>query len=119
MTVHSFVGIGNSAAPDNLLIMRVLNNNPAIKIIRCAKTLLLDEASIISLRMFELLNKIFQHVRANDHPFGGTQLVLIVYFCQLAPVPNSHDDGKYCFLSNLWTVVFPLSHCFLLTEVFK
>ena len=119
VTVHSFVGIGNSAAPYNVLIMRVLNNSPAIKRIRGAKTLLLDEASMISLRMFELLNKIFQHVGANDHSFGGIQLILIADFCQLAPVPNSHDDGKYCFLSNLWTVVFPSSHCFLLTEVFR
>ena len=78
--------------------MRELNSNRAMKRIRGAKIPLLDEASMISLRMFELLNKIFQHVRSNDHPFREIKPILIADFCQLAPVPNSYDDGKYCFL---------------------
>ena len=65
-----------------------------------------------------MLNRIFKLVRGNDCPFRGIQLIFIAYFCQLAPVPNHYDEGKYCFLSPLWSVVFPSSHCFLLTKIF-
>ena len=47
------------------------------------------------------------------------QVIFIADFCQLAPVPNPQDVGKYCFLSPLWSAVFPSSHYFLLTIIFR
>ena len=119
VTVHPYVGIGNSAAPDDVLITRVLNNKSAVERVNTTDVLLLDEGSMISLRLFEMLNRIFKLVRGNDCPFGGIQLIFIADFCQLAPVPNHYDEGKYCFLSPLWSVMFPSSHCFLLTKIFR
>ena len=120
VTIHSFVGIGNSAASDSILITRVLNNKCAIERIKSTKILLIDEGSMVkSLRLFELFNRIFQLIRTNSNHFGGMQVIFIADFCQLAPVPNPQDVVKYCFLSPLWSAVFPSSHCFLITTTFR
>ena len=101
VTIHSFVGIGNSAASDSILITRVLINKCAMERIKSTKILLIDEGSMISLRLFELFNRIFELIRADSNHFGGMQVIFIADFCQLAPVPNPQDVGKYCFLSKI------------------
>ena len=105
VTIHSFVAIDNSAASDSILITRVLNNKCAVERIKSTKILLIDEGSVVSLRLFELFNRIFQLIRADSNHFGGMQVIIIADFCQLAPVPNPQDVGKYCFLSPLWSAV--------------
>ena len=105
LTVHSFAGIGHTSAPDDTLLMRALNNSNAVNQILICKVLIIDEISMVSVRLFELLSKLFQTVRCNNVPFGGIQLISV--------------DAKYCFLSETWTKIFPLSHCFILIKIFR
>ena len=74
---------------------------------------------MISVRLFELLSKLFRTVRCNNLPFGDIQLISVGDFFQLAPTKGPYDDGKYCFLSETWTKIFSLSHCFILTKIFR
>ena len=48
VTIHSFVGIGDSAVSDSILITRVLNNKCAIERIKSTKIVLIDEGSVVS-----------------------------------------------------------------------
>ena len=51
VTTHSFVGIGDSAVSDSILITRVLNNKCAIERIKSTKILLIDEGSVVSFKV--------------------------------------------------------------------
>ena len=99
LTVHSFAGIGHTSAPDDTLLMRALNNSNAVNRILICKVLIIDEISLISVRLFELLSKLFQTVCCNNVPFGGIQLISVGDFFQLAPTKCPYHDVKYCFLS--------------------
>ena len=119
LTVHAFSGFGNTSAPDNTLIMRTFNNENAKDRILSCKVLIIDEISMISARLFDLLDRLYRMVRSNDAPFGGIQLICVGDHFQLAPVKGPYDEGKYCFLSLMWQLVFPFSHCFILTKIFR
>lgn len=54
--------------------------------------LILDEISMVSSEMFELLNRILQAAYSNEKPFGGVQVVVLGDFGQLPPVM----PFKYC-----------------------
>ena len=119
LTIHAFSGIGYTSAPDQVLLARALNNCNAVERIVQCRVLIIDEISMISLRLFDLLSKLFYTVCGNSLPFGGIQLICVGDFFQLAPTKGPYDEGRYCFLSELWTVTFPLSHCFVLTKIFR
>ena len=69
VTIHSFAGIGCSGAPDHVLFDRALRNELACDRWRSVSTLILDEISVLSSRLFELLNRIAYSVRSNDFLF--------------------------------------------------
>ena len=99
VTIHTFVGIGNSAASDSIL--RVLNNKCAIERIKSAKILLIDEGSMISLRLFELFNRIFQLIRADSNHFGGMQVIFIADCITVGNQPS-----KSTWIQRLKAIVF-------------
>ena len=119
VTIHSFAGIGCSGAPDHVLFDRALRNELACDRWRSVSTLILDEISMLSSRLFELLNRIACSVRSNDFPFGEVQLVFVGDFCQLPPIRSIYGDERYCFESPLWSICFPLTHCFFLRTIFR
>lgn len=59
---------------------------------------------------FELLNEIAMHVKRDQSPFGGIQLILSGDFMQLSPVMErivktvevDSAPRKYCFQSSVW-----------------
>ena len=85
LTVHSFAGIGHTSAPDDTLLTRALNNSNAVNRILVCEVLIIDEISMISVRLFELLSKLFQTVRWNNVPFGGIQLISVGDFFSVSP----------------------------------
>ena len=118
-TLHSFAGIGNSSAFDHVLINRALNNKSAKNRIEQAKVLIIDEISMISMRLFDLISYICVLIKKVDYPFGGIQIIALGDYFQLAPVRSSYEEGKYSFLSVNWQTLFPSFHCFFLTKIFR
>lgn len=101
-TIHSWGGIGMMNGDDDAIVRRVaqkkeLRGNWKTDI------LIVDEVSMMSKRMFELLDAIAKRVRQNSRPFGGMQVVFVGDFFQLPPVEK---DG-FCFESDQWFEVFP------------
>ncbi len=104
VTIHSWSGIGLG----NLPLEKIVENLNSAKFsrvrkkIRRARALAIDEISMISADLFELLNKVFQAVRENQKPMGGIQILLFGDFLQLPPVNRGSDSFSFCFDSNAW-----------------
>ena len=60
--------------------------------VRNAKTLVIDEISMLPGRTFSFLEWICRHLRGGDEPWGGLQVIAVGDFLQLPPVAK---DGKY------------------------
>ena len=63
--------------------------------------LVIDEVSMISKKIVDILNTLCQSIRGfASHPFGGIQIVLVGDFYQLGPVPNLmyNDEGDYSLM---------------------
>lgn len=119
-TVHSWAGIGLGKGDFHILACKIKANK--FKKIMWTKTdiLIVDEVSMMSKNMFELLDYIGGHVREDPRPYGGIQLIFSGDFYQLPPVNKSNinnDDSKFCFESRLWDTTFKQQ--ILLDKVFR
>lgn len=48
--------------------------------------LIIDEISMVNIKLFECMHRLFQHVKASEDFFGSIQVICIGDFCQLPPV---------------------------------
>lgn len=73
----------------------------ALRRIRNAQVLIIDEISMLPGRVFNYLDYHFKTIRGNAQPFGGVQLIVVGDFLQLPPVSKT---GVYdwVFLSRAW-----------------
>lgn len=73
--------------------------------IKSLEVLIIDEISMISISIFEIIEYLSRKIRNNKNIFGGIRIILIGDFFQLPPVPdNDNNSNKYnfCFESYLW-----------------
>ncbi len=107
-TIHSWAGVGllNGSIEKN--VEKVCNNKYKRKNWLKTDILIVDEVSMMSLKLFEVLDKIGRIVKKKDIPFGGIQLIFSGDFFQLPPVPTRGDkkSGQFCFESDLWDDTF-------------
>ena len=108
-TIHSWAGIGLAKNSVTNVVNKVLNSNYKQKNWLTAQILIIDEVSMMSLKLFEILDKIGKKCRKNEKPFGGIQVIFSGDFLQLPPVGNEGDmdSYKFCFESKLWKETFP------------
>ncbi|XP_054742874.1 ATP-dependent DNA helicase PIF1 [Anastrepha obliqua] len=104
-TLHAFAGIGGGDYGLQRCIE--LASRPASgQIWRKCKRLIIDEISMVDGQYFEKIEAVARHVRKNDRPFGGIQLILCGDFLQLPPVVKSDNNitptKNFCFQSNAW-----------------
>lgn len=119
-TLHSWAGIGLGKGEFHILASRISTNKYKKAMWTKTEILIVDEVSMMSKNMFELLDYIGGHVRNDPRPFGGIQLIFSGDFYQLPPVNkanNDNDDSKFCFESRLWDSTF--KHQILLDKVFR
>lgn len=122
VTIHSWAGLSNGSLPLEQIVNFILSG-PGTKIrrqIKKAKILAIDEISMISAQVFDLLNQVLKSVKENDLPFGGVQLIILGDFFQLPPVAKE-EEMKFCFEANAWIEadfkVFELSEIFRQSEI--
>lgn len=120
-TIHSFAGIGLGKENVKILIKKLHENTPGWKRWNAAKTLIIDETSMVDGALFDKLEHIARAVRDVDLPFGGIQLVISGDFFQLPPVPERNGNITlpvvYCFDALSWDRCVP--RCYTLTRVFR
>jgi len=103
VTIHSWAGIGNGTLPHEE-IARFINSGKGTFLrrkLKKARLLAIDEISMISANTLNLLNLVFQAVRASEEAFGGLQLVVLGDFFQLPPVAKE-QKVEFCFISDAW-----------------
>lgn len=120
-TIHSWSGIKTARGPEETVVAAVLRNKRTVAIWRKIKILIVDEVSMMSEKIFNILNEIGKKSRKSILPFGGIQVVFTGDFYQLPPVPTAGEPTteKFCFESVNWHNVFPLKNHIQLVTMFR
>ena len=120
-TIHSWSGIKLCRGQQKTVVASVLKNRSAVNEWRDVKCLILDEVSMLSKKVFEIIEEIARKTRRNGLPFGGVQVVFLGDFFQLPPIEteNEPDTGRFCFESPIWNQIFRLENHIQLTQIFR
>jgi len=120
-TLHSWSGIGLGNAPLDVLIKKIKGSKFLKAIWKDTDILVVDEVSMFSLHLFNLLNQIGKTIRGNLKPFGGMQLIFSGDFYQLPPVGNRDEPEtmQFCFESSDWNSVFSRECQIQLIKIFR
>lgn len=108
-TVHSWAGIGLANGDADMIVKRVATNKYKASAWKKIDVLIVDEVSMMSQKIFEILDSLGQYVRKDKRPFGGLQVIFSGDFYQLPPVARSDDDQDstaFCFESPNWSKTF-------------
>lgn len=119
LTIHSWAGIGLANMPpaqilENLLSPRSMKARGRI---RRTKALAIDEISMLSAEVLEILDYVFREIRQNDKPMGGMQMLFFGDFLQLPPVARFGENFNFSFNSQAWQNL-NLNN-FVLEEIFR
>ena len=106
-TVHSWAGIGLANGSIEEVVRKVIGNKFKIGQWKKLNILIIDEVSMMSLKIFEILDSIGKKIRkCLNKPFGGLQIIFSGDFYQLPPVGHDEMSSAFCFESKLWPVTF-------------
>jgi ATP-dependent DNA helicase PIF1 len=111
-TVHSWAGIGLGNGEIDDIVRKVLMNKYKKKNWTDIDILIIDEVSMMSQHLFDVLNAIGKKSRGNfQKPFGGLQVVFSGDFYQLPPVGSAEveETSAFCFESKNWTTTFQVT----------
>jgi len=120
-TIHSWSGIKLAKGEKEGIIQGVLRNKRSLDKWRKVDILIVDEVSMMSVKIFEILEEIGRRVKKPVLPFGGIQVVFTGDFYQLPPVGNEseRDTCDFCFKSVFWNRVFPWENHISLTTMYR
>jgi len=107
-TLHSWSGIGLGYGTTEQLITKIKKNKFSKALWKQTDILVVDEVSMLSLKLFDQLNEIGKAIRGNLKPFGGIQIIFSGDFFQLPPVGDKDfpETQRFCFESDDWNSVF-------------
>jgi len=120
-TLHSWAGIGLGNGTIEQLVVKIKKNKFAKESWKSTDVLVVDEVSMLSLKLFDALNTIGKAVRGNLKPFGGIQLIFSGDFYQLPPVGDNlePDTQRFCFESDDWNSTFHRDCQIQLVKIFR
>lgn len=109
-TLHSWSGTGcgislTTSAIDKI-ILKIMKEKSNLSSWKTTDILIVDEVSMMSKSLFEILDSIGKRIRRDPRPFGGIQLIFSGDFHQLPPIGKDKDTKAFCFESPLWESTF-------------
>eukprot|EP00986_Skeletonema_menzelii_P003920 scaffold1277_cov137-Skeletonema_menzelii.AAC.3 len=130
-TIHSFFGIGLGLTSTNSIssvMKKVRGNKEAVRRIQETDVLLIDEVSMLSSELLELLDVVAREIRnVDDVAMGGLQIVAVGDFFQLPPIVSDRSGMNYgedvdnyrpfCFDSHIWEELGLHDNTFELSQV--
>ena len=128
-TLHMFSGIG-LANKKNALIVEELFTKKRYKLKnwRGLEILIIDEVSMMSLKILLLLDLIARKFYKKNVPFGGLQVIFTGDFYQLSPVftncsekeqEQEKENSMYCFQYELWDQLFTKENQIVLKTIYR
>ena len=126
-TLHMFSGIG-LASKKNVEIVEELftKKRHKLKNWRGLEILIIDEVSMMSLKILLLLDLIARKFYKKNVPFGGLQVIFTGDFYQLSPVFSNYnekekekEEGMYCFQHELWDQLFTKENQIVLKTIYR
>lgn len=120
-TIHSWSGIKLGKGPIDEIIAKTLKSRKAKKNWKKTQVLIIDEASMMSKKMYDLLDRLAQAMRFNNRPFGNMQVILVGDFYQLPPIcsDGEPDTGRFCFESENYYKAFPIEQHVVLKTIYR
>lgn len=122
-TLHSWSGIGLGKGAIEIVSHKVAANKYKRNNWRDVDLLIIDEVSMMSEHLIELLDMTAKKCRKNNRLFGGLQVIFSGDFYQLAPVGDRDDESKkthnFCFESPLFDQLFPHDNKICFDEIFR
>lgn len=119
VTIHSFFQLGINQ--DELKKLNPIKR----KIIEALDVLIVDEISMVSDKIFDLMDKRMNQAKFGHNPhnrqFGGARLLIFGDIFQLGPVSKQGDENKYFFESQVFAKMLYLDNIKLveLTKVWR
>ena len=105
VTLHSAVGAGHGPMDADRLFEQSWRRQGLLDRLRSTRALIIDEISQVSSVTFNAVERLFQRVKGNTLPMGGSQLVTCGDFLQLRPVtPTGYHSTcvPLAFESEAW-----------------
>jgi ATP-dependent exoDNAse (exonuclease V) alpha subunit len=85
-TIHSWAGVGLAQNSKEKLLEDVKDKKHKKRNWKITQVLIIDEISMISEELWDILDYIGRNIRQIDKPFGGIQILAVGDFYQLPPV---------------------------------
>jgi ATP-dependent DNA helicase PIF1 len=120
-TINSWSGVRLCKGEKEKIISNVLKNRFAVKSWKTTDILVIDEVSMLSAKMFDVLDTLGRKTRKKNLPFGGIQIICLGDMYQLPPVPEQGDPetSMFCFESKTWFETFPIQNHVELKTIFR
>jgi ATP-dependent DNA helicase PIF1 len=115
-TLHSWAGIGLGRGEIEAIASSVATDKRKGPRWRKTSCLVIDEVSMMTPGLLQLLDAVGQKARKNPKPFGGLQVVFVGDFYQLPPV-SREGPSSFAFDSPLWNQIVQETH--FLTEIVR
>lgn len=94
MTIHSWSGIGIKTKLDKYDLDKIATSEYLVKRILRTRVLIVDEISMLSPNMLDMLDLVCREIKQNGEPFGGMQIVVVGDFFQLPPISRTTSGEK-------------------------
>jgi hypothetical protein len=104
ITIHSWSGIGIKDELTERDLSNLARKQFLADRLKDTAVLIIDEISMLHAKQLNLVNQVLKHVRKNDNPFGGIQVVVAGDFFQLPPIGSKGESNrdKFAFMSEAW-----------------
>lgn len=120
-TIHAWSGIGIKHKLHAYELDALEEKQNLYKRWNETQVLIIDEVSMLHASFVDMLDQVGKHMRRNEKPFGGIQVVFTGDFFQLPPVTRPTDEYEnkevFAFASLAWKQAKPVV-CYL-TEQFR
>lgn len=114
-TLHSFAGINLAKGSNSDIIEKIKKKRNIVRNWKTVDCLIIDEVSMLSKQILELLNDLAKTIRKNNKIMGGIQVIFSGDFYQLPPV----SGDPFCFESDLWNEIFTPDCHIIYDKIFR